>query len=65
VKAPSVRAAIGQSISAGELSVDTMVILRMRMLWRCRANPTPYDPVPSTPTRITGPNPDNQSANDR
>ena len=34
-------------------------------LWRWRANPTPYDPVPSTPTRITGPNPNNQSNKDR
>ncbi len=34
-------------------------------LWRCRVRPTPYDPVPSTPTFTTGPNPANQSANNR
>jgi hypothetical protein len=25
-------------------------------LWRYRVKPTPYDPVPSTPTRTIGPN---------
>ena len=30
--------------------------------WRCRARPTPYDPVPSTPTRITEPSPTARTA---